>query len=120
MAGIGSRGSNIPLLSLGCKPLQAVKESTGDVNLTRWGHNAHQMGEQAIAGPWLEGRVGFEPTTPGLRVRDPSAELAAQRDQGPRAGMGDGETVDQASPDDLPQKQEAALRRPSLRMCCDV
>ena len=61
--------------------------------------------------------MGFEPTTPGLKVRDPSAELAAQRDQAPRAGVGDGETVDQPSPDDLPTKQAAARGRPSLRTC---
>ena len=121
MAGIGSRGSNIPLLSLGCKPLQAVKESTGDVNLTRWGHNAHQMGEQAIAGPWLEGRVGFEPTTPGLKVPGPSAELAVRQDQGPRAGMRNGLALDQASPEHLPEKQEAAHGRPlATYVRCDV
>jgi len=56
--------------------------------------------------------VGFELTTPGLRVRDPSAELAARRDQGPRAGMRNGLALDQASPDDLPEKQGLAHRRP--------
>ena len=108
MAGIGSRGSNIPLLSLGCKPLQAVKESTGDVNLTRWGHNAHQMGEQAIAGPWLEGRVGFEPTTPGLKVRGPADEPATQPAP---LGIGGDVSIDQASPDHLPEKQVVIARR---------
>ena len=60
----------------------------------------------------VEGRVGFEPTTPGLKVRDPSAELAAQRDQGPRAAIRDGVAVDQANPDDLPGKQGLARGRP--------
>ena len=55
--------------------------------------------------------VGFEPTTPGSKVRDPPAELAARRDQGPRAGMRNGLAVDQASPDDLPEKQDTPHRR---------
>ena len=68
----------------------------------------------------LESRVGFEPTTPGLEVRDPSDDPATQRYQEPPAGVRDGVTVDQTSPDDLPQKQEAALRRPSPCTRCDV
>ena len=65
--------------------------------------------------------MGFEPTTPGLKVRDPSAELAARRDQGPRAGMRDGETVEQASPDHLPEKQGLARGRPlATYVRCDV
>ena len=71
-------------------------------------------------GPWPARRVTVAsvntgltfPNITGLKVRDPSAELAARRDQGLRAGMGDGKTVDQASPDDLPEKQEAARGRP--------
>jgi hypothetical protein len=49
----------------------------------------------------LEGRAGFEPTTPGARVQGSAAELANE-------------------PDDLPEKQEIAHERPSLRMCCNV
>ena len=68
----------------------------------------------------LEGWVGFEPTTPGSKVRDPSAELAAQGRQGAPAGVRDGVAVDQAGPDDLPQKQKTALRRPSRCLRCNV
>jgi len=59
----------------------------------------------------LEGRVGFEPTTPGPKVPGPSAELAVRQDQGPRAGMRNGLALDQARPDDLPRKQGLAHRR---------
>jgi hypothetical protein len=34
----------------------------------------------------LQGRVRFEPTTPGLEVRGSSAELATQGHQEPAAG----------------------------------
>ena len=69
----------------------------------------------------LEGRVGFEPTTPGPKVPGPSAELAVRQDQGPRAGMRNGLALDQARPDDLPGKQAAARRRPlATYVRCDV
>jgi len=69
----------------------------------------------------MEGRVGFEPTTAGSKVWEACAQLAAQRDQAPRAGMGDGETVDQASPDNLPEKQATARGRPlATYVRCDV
>ena len=58
----------------------------------------------------LEGRVGFETTTPGLQVRDPSDAPATQPAP---LGIGDDVSIDQAN---LPGKQATALRRPSLRM----
>jgi len=54
----------------------------------------------------LEGRVGLEPTTPGPKVRDPSAELTTQA---PSAGIRARVPIDGATPDDLPRKQETAL-----------
>jgi hypothetical protein len=54
----------------------------------------------------LKGRVGFEPTTPGLTVRDSCAELAASGHQGSPAKVRDGVAADEASPDDLPQKHK--------------
>ena len=69
--------------------------------LIRNGRNRHyaavEGGSFPCRWPLLEGRVGSEPTTPGLKVRDPSAELAAQPDQGPRAGMRNGLALDRAS-----------------------
>jgi len=65
----------------------------------------------------LEGRVGFEPTTPGSKVRDPSDEPGTQA---PAAGIRVRMPIDEASPDDLPQKQEAARGRPSPCMRCNV
>jgi hypothetical protein len=41
---------------------------------------------RSIGAQVVEGRVGFEPTTPGLKVRDPSAESATQPHQGSPAG----------------------------------
>ena len=59
--------------------------------------------------------MGFEPTTPGLKVRDPSDEPGTQAPAAPiRACL----PVGEASSDDLPRKQKAALLRPSLRMRC--
>jgi len=53
--------------------------------------------------------VGFEPTTPGLKVRDPSDEPGTQA---PAAGIRARVPIDEASPDDLPEKQENIGRRP--------
>ena len=54
----------------------------------------------------LEGRVAFEPTTAGLRVRDPSDEPVSMA---------------KAKSDDLPEKQEAARGRPLATYGrCDV
>jgi len=64
--------------------------------------------------------VGFEPTTPGLRAEGSSAKAATQGHQGSPAGVRDGVAIEQASPDDLPEKQEAAHGRPSPCMCCNV
>jgi hypothetical protein len=60
--------------------------------------------------------VGFEPTTPGLKVRDPFDEPAIQAASG---GIGDGVPVQEAGLDHLPQKQKAAPWRPSPCMRCD-
>jgi hypothetical protein len=61
--------------------------------------------------------MGFEPTTPGLKARDPSDEPGTQAPPAPiRACL----PVNEASSDDLPRKQEAALRRPSPCMRCNV
>ena len=55
--------------------------------------------------------MGFEPTTPGLRVRDPSDEPATQAaPAGTRARV----PIDEASLDDLPEKQVIGL---SIRGC---
>ena len=63
----------------------------------------------------------FEPTTPGSKVRGPSAELAARRDQGLRAGIRHGLAVDQSRPDDLPEKQGLVRGRPLVTYArCDV
>jgi hypothetical protein len=70
---------------------------------------------QGRSGQALEGRVDFEPTAPGLEVHESSAQLATQGHEGPPAGVWDAVAVDQRSPDDLPQKQKTALRRPSPR-----
>ena len=56
----------------------------------------------------MEGRVGFEPTTPGLKVRGPSAESATQA---PPAGIRARVPIDEASPDNLPEKQETVGQR---------
>jgi hypothetical protein len=63
--------------------------------------------------------VGFEPTTPGLKVSISSTELAAQRYQEPPAGVGNGPELDKANADDLPRKQKPARGRPSCCMRCD-
>ena len=41
--------------------------------------NAQFLGPRLIGscGKWVEGPVGFEPTTPGLKVRSSTAELRA-------------------------------------------
>jgi len=62
----------------------------------------------------LEGRVGFESTTPGSKVRDPSAESATQA---PSAGIRARVQIDEASPDDLPEKQELYQLATSARRC---
>ena len=66
----------------------------------------------------VEGRVGFEPATPGLRVRSSSAESATQA---PPARMRARVPIDEASADDLPGKQATAPGRP-LATCvrCNV
>jgi len=56
--------------------------------------------------------VGSEPTTPGSRVRDSSPEPTTRGLQWPRAGLGHGEALDQASPDSLPEKQQIISRGP--------
>ena len=71
----------------------------------------------ALAAFGVEGRVGFEPTTPGLKVRGPCAEPLTQF---PPAATRTRVRIDEASPDDLPEKQEAAPWRPPLRIRCDV
>jgi len=53
--------------------------------------------------------VRFEPTTPGLKVRDPSNEPTIQA---PPAGIRVRMPIEEASPDDLPEKQEIIGRRP--------
>ena len=52
--------------------------------------------------------MGFEPTTPGLKVRDPSDEPGTQA---PPAGIRARVPIDEASLDDLPEKQESVGRR---------
>ena len=78
------------------------------------------IGRRSLAvGLWpLEGRVEFEPTTPGLEVRGSSAQLATRGREGLPA-VCVGVAVDEVSLDDLPRKQEAAIRRPSQCMRCD-
>jgi len=56
------------------------------------------------------GPGGFEPTTPGLKVRDPSDEPGTQA---PAAGIRVRMPIDEASPDDLPEKAEG---RPSAAL----
>jgi len=53
--------------------------------------------------------VGFEPTTPGLEVRDPSDEPGTQA---PAAGIRARVPIDEASLDDLPEKQQIISGRP--------
>ena len=53
--------------------------------------------------------MGFEPTTPGSRVRDPSDEPATQATPG---RIGDGVSADEAGLERLPEEQENIGRRP--------
>ena len=66
------------------------------------------------------GPGGFEPTTAGAEVRDPSDEPATQGHQEPPIGVRDGVAVDEASADDLPEKQAITGRRsvPASRPDC--
>jgi len=61
--------------------------------------------------------VGFEPTTPGSKVRDPSDEPGTQA---PAAGIRVRMPIDEASPDDLPQKQELYQLAISAGRCCGL
>ena len=67
----------------------------------------------------LEGLVGFEPTTPGLRVRSSMAEPATQGHEGRAAGVRDSVVLGQASPDNLPRKQELIAWRSVLARAPD-
>jgi len=69
------------------------------------------------------GRFRWAATTAELRVRNPSAESATRRDQGPRAGMRNGLAIDEASPNDLPEKQDVPPERLAYVRCdvgCEV
>ena len=60
-----------------------MRESSGVVKRSPLsGQPASRLRKREAIGREMEGRVGFEPTTPGLKVRDSSAELATQGREG--------------------------------------
>ena len=114
-----ARGRHSPGMSCDLR-LTLGRETEIELAWLGWKPSALWAGEPRTAHRPLEGRGGFEPTTPGSKVGDPSAELAARRDQGLRAGIRHGLAVDQSRLEHLTGKQATALRRPSLRTCVET